>query len=96
MACYDCEDCSKSIDEGGKCTRFEYDCPFTIVAKYDAEKLKSIRAAIKKISDAVEDLKNFDSEYGYMEDEISFISCRVSDVADKVSEDIEKEWNEIK
>lgn len=30
MACYDCEDCSKSIEYGGKCERFEYDLNTTV------------------------------------------------------------------
>lgn len=38
MACYDCEECSRSVSEGGKCTRFEYNCPFSIIKKYDSEK----------------------------------------------------------
>jgi hypothetical protein len=54
MACYDCEDCSKNIEHGGNYKRFEYDYSFTIVEKYDSEKLKSIRNAIEKISDAIE------------------------------------------
>ena len=56
MACYDCEDCSRSIEYGGKCKRFEYNCPFTIVEKYDSEKLKSVRVAIDKILALRQDL----------------------------------------
>lgn len=94
MACYDCEDCSRSIEYGGKCKRFEYNCPFTIVKKYDSEKLKSIRAAIEKISEAIEQLKKLDTE-DYMEDEISSVSFQLSILGDRIDEDIEKEWNEI-
>lgn len=94
MACYDCEDCSRSIGYGGKCKRFEYNCPFTIVEKYDSEKLKSIRVAIGKISEAIEQLKELDTE-DYMEDEINSVAFQLSILEDKIDEDIEKEWNEI-
>lgn len=94
MACYDCEDCSRSVEYGGKCKRFEYNCPFLIVEKYDAEKLKSIREAISKISQAIEQLKELDTEE-YMEDEINSVSFQLSLLEDKVDEDTEKEWNEI-
>lgn len=95
MACYDCEDCSKSAEYGGKCKRFEYNCPFVIVEKYGSEKLKSIRTAIEKISEAIEQLKELDTEY-YMEDEINSVSFQLSLLEDKVDEDTENEWNEIK
>lgn len=95
MACYDCEECSRSVSEGGKCTRFEYNCPFSIIKKYDSEKLKAIRASISTIENAIEQLKELDSEY-YMEDEINSVSFQLSLLEDKVNEEIEKEWNEIK
>ena len=94
MACYDCEDCSRSVEYGGKCKRFEYNCPFLIVEKYDKEKLKSIRKAIKEIRQAIEQLIELDSDY-YMEDEINSVAFQLSLLKDKVDEDIEKEWNEI-
>jgi hypothetical protein len=95
MACYDCEDCSKSIEYGGNCKHFEYNCPFTIVEKYDSEKLKSIRNAIEKILKDIEQLTELDNEE-YMEDEISSVKFQLSLLLDKVDEDIEKEWNEIR
>ena len=94
MACYDCEECSRSIYEGGKCTRLEYNCPFLIVEKYNTEKLKSIRLAIGKISETIEQLKELDTE-GYIEDDINSVSFQLSLLEDKVDEDTEKEWNEI-
>lgn len=95
MACYDCEDCSRSVEYGGKCKRFEYNCPFGIVENYDSEKLKSIREAIKTISEAIDRLKELDSEE-YMEDEISSLKSQLSMLEDKVDEDTEKEWDEIR
>lgn len=95
MADYDCEYCSKSTDCGGKCNRFEYNCPFLIVEKYDSEKLKLIREVVEEISESIERLRELDSEE-YMEDEISSIKFQLSLFEDKISEDTEKEWNAIK
>lgn len=61
---------------------------------YDSKKLKSVRTAIRKISEAIKQLKELDTEY-YMEDEISSVSLQLSLLEDKIDEDIEKEWNEI-
>lgn len=94
MACYDCEDCSRNISYGGKCKRFEYDCPFGIVAKYDSEKLSKIREATRSISAAIENLKELDNKE-YMEEETNGITFQLSLLEDKISEDIEKEWKEI-
>ena len=94
MACYDCEECSKSINYGGKCKRFEYNCPFDLVEKYENKDLHRIRDAIKNISKSIAELKNLDKDY-YMEDEISSIEFQVSLLADKVDEETEKEWEEI-
>lgn len=94
MACYDCEECSKSINYGGKCKKFEYNCPFVLVEKYEYKDLNRIREAIKNISKSIAELKNLDEEC-YMEDEISSIEFQVSLLADKVDEETEKEWKEI-
>ena len=94
MACYDCEECSKSINYGGKCKRFEYNCPFVLVEKYGNQDLDKIRDAIKNISKSIAELKNLDEEC-YMEDEIASIEFQVSLLADKVDEETEKEWKEI-
>lgn len=94
MACYDCEECSKSINYGGKCKKFEYNCPFVLVEKYEYKDLNRIREVIKNISKSIAELKNLDEEC-YMEDEISSIEFQVSLLADKVNEETEKEWKEI-
>lgn len=94
MACYDCEECSKSINYGGKCKKFEYNCPFVLVEKYENRDLNRIRETIKNISKSIAELKNLDEEC-YMEDEISSIEFQVSLLADKVDEETEKEWKEI-
>lgn len=94
MACYDCEDCSKSVEYGGKCKRFEYNCPFLIVEKYNSDELQPMREAIKKISEAIDELKRLDTKE-YLDDEISSVSFQLSLLEDKVDEDTEKEWKEI-
>lgn len=94
MADYDCDYCSRSIEYGGKCDHFEYNCPFSVVEKYDSEKLKVIRSTIDEISEAIEKLKARDVEY-CIRDEIDSILFQLSLLEDKVDEDTEKEWNRI-
>lgn len=94
MACYDCEECSKSIEYGGKCKRFEYNCPFVLIEKYKKENLNEIRTAINRISESIDKLKSIDDDC-YMEDEISSIEFQISLLKDKTDENIEMEWQEI-
>lgn len=94
MGCYDCEECSKSIEYGGKCKRFEYNCPFVLIEKYKKENLNEIRTAINRISESIDKLKSIDDDC-YMEDEISSIEFQISLLKDKTDENIEREWQEI-
>lgn len=94
MGCYDCEECSKSIEYGGKCKRFEYNCPFVLIEKYKKENLNEIRTAINRISESIDKLKSIDDNC-YMEDEISSIEFQISLLKDKTDENIEREWQEI-
>lgn len=94
MGCYDCEECSKSIEYGGKCKRFEYNCPFVLIEQYKKENLNEIRTAINRISESIDKLKSIDDDC-YMEDEISSIECQISLLKDKTDENIEMEWQEI-
>lgn len=94
MACYACEDCPKNVDYGGKCTRYEYNCPFGVVENYDSEKLTLIREQVRKISEAIVKLKELDDE-NYLECEINSVQAEISNIEDKIDEDIEKEWKEI-
>ena len=95
MACYDCEDCSKHIDNGGKCSHFEYNCPFTTVEKYDTKNLQIIRNVVQSMLETVAQLNELDTD-DCMEDEISSISFQLSFLEEKISEETEKEWNQIK
>lgn len=75
MACYDCEDCPRQIDNGGKCNEWEYNCPFkhligydekdTLDKKHDLEVAKDFNNKIKiLISEFKNDLKD---DYNYEE-----------------------------
>jgi hypothetical protein len=94
MACCDCDDCLRNVECGGKCERFEYNCPFVVVENYDHEELRTMRTAVEEISEAIERLAELDSKE-YMEEMISGIKIQLSYLSDAVNEDIEKEWNEI-
>ena len=95
MACYDCEDCPRSVDYGGKCNQFESDCPFVIVENYNSDELNSIKKAIKKISVAVKKLKELDTKE-YLGNEVNGILFYISNLEDFVSEDTKKEWEKIR
>ncbi|WP_461818146.1 hypothetical protein [Faecalimonas sp.] len=94
MACYDCEECSKNISNGGKCNRFEYNCPFLAVEKYNTEKIVKLRNKIKMISDSVLQLLELDSEE-FFEDEISMIRNQLVEMEEKVSEELVEKWKKI-
>ena len=94
MADYNCDYCSFSVEAGGKCDRFEYDCPFQVVQNSDFSKLNLIRKVVNDISDSVQKLKELDENWG-MESEISCIESQLSDIKCKVSEDTENEWKQI-
>ena len=94
MACYDCEGCPRSVDYGGKCNRFESDCPFVIVENYNSNELNSIKMAIKEISVAVKKLKELDTKE-YLENEINGILFYISNLESFISEDTKKEWKKI-
>ena len=94
MACYDCEECSKNIEYGGKCDRFEYNCPFSLVKTFKKKELIEIRNVIKHILEFVEQLKKLDTNCD-MEDDLRSIEFQISLLTDKVDEDAEKEWLKI-
>lgn len=59
MACYDCEDCKHSENEGGLCTHFEYDCIFSHLPTKESspEKKQSFDSA-KEMLKALETIFN--------------------------------------
>ena len=94
MACYDCDDCPRHVDYGGKCTHFTYNCLFSAVSQYDANRLNLMRKATDTISKAIEQLKELDTEY-CLEDKIDSIRFQLLLLTEDIDEDTEKEWNEI-
>ena len=95
MADYDCEYCPKHIDNGGKCVRFEYNCPFYIIQQYDSEKIEMMRELAQKIAQNVERLEELDSKYA-IESDISGLKFHIDNMLnDKLDEKLEKEWNRI-
>lgn len=94
MADYDCGYCSKSIEHGGKCEYWAYNCPFNVVQHYDSEQLKQMREAVKGVNEAIEKLVELDTDE-WMEDEIHSLKSSIGDLEDKISERLENEWNRI-
>ena len=95
MACYDCENCKHSSYYGGKCNRFEYNCSFIVVENYSSDKLETIRNIVQDMRESIKKLQEIDEDCGLMFDEIYSINSSLIELKDKVSAEIEQEWNEI-
>ena len=95
MACYDCEDCKHNSYYGGKCNRFEYNCPFIVVENYSSDKLETIRNIVPDRRESIKKLQEIDEDRGLMFDEIYSVNSSLIELKDKVSTEIEQEWNEI-
>lgn len=94
MAYYDCEYCSKHIDNGGKCVRFEYNCPFYTIQQYSSEKIKMMRELVQEIAQNVERLEELDSRY--VISDISGLKFHIGNILDDIlDENLVKEWNGI-
>lgn len=102
MACYDCEDCSKHKDYGGKCDRWEYNCPFSHLKGWNEDEKKKVDEDIKialelktELSGLLNKYKDkFNEEYNYS-DIFSQLNFAYSNLEDMVDEELIKEWNEI-
>lgn len=103
MACYDCEDCSKHKDSGGKCTRWEYNCPFSHLKGWNIEEEREVEEDIKTSLELKQDLKalldkykeKFNQEYNY-DSIINQLNHAYSELEEMTDEELIKEWNEIK
>lgn len=103
MACYDCEDCGRHKYHGGKCERWEYDCPFSHLEGYDKEEQGQIDEDVKTSLELKQDLKNllakyekkFNLNWNY-EDIIEHLKFAYTDLEDMTDEELIKEWNKIK
>lgn len=69
MACYDCEDCSLHHENGGRCKRFEYDCPFDLYMSLndypvEAAKIHSLLNEIKFAEKKIQEITDIIHVYG--------------------------------
>ena len=98
MACYDCEDCSLWRENGGKCTRFEYDCPFQFYEELfnHKDETEQINILIKNIIDAndkIQEILTSINVYGI--DTLDYFSHAVDELKEHINNDMYKEWLEI-
>lgn len=93
MADYDCEYCGKSINNGGKCSKFEYNCPFSIVSNYDEEIIKKFQIGFKTISNTIDEMMKLDTEFHF--DELEYLKEIVEEKSEIVSEKLLTEWTEM-
>lgn len=94
MACYDCDDCQYRISKGGKCKRFEYTCPYSLVSFTKIENVKEIQNKAKQIELLIESIKTLDED-GMLSDEISTLKNGLVDILEFSSEQMIEEWQEI-
>lgn len=94
MACNDCEDCVRHENYGGKCTRWEYDCPFRNLSNLNESQRKKIKETISIVKNVKCDMKDMD----YI-DNLDYIMSLYNTIIDELEclVDIEllKEWEEI-
>lgn len=94
MACYDCEDCNKHINNGGKCKQFEYNCPYDLVDSININSVKQIQEKAKEIERLIKDIESLDAE-GTLWNEISNLRIGLNEIIDYSSDDIIVQWREI-
>lgn len=94
MACYDCEDCNEHIDNGGKCTKFEYDCVYSLVENTDKEIVNQIHEKAILIQKLLDEIKDLDSE-SMLYYEVSSLKNTLEDIIESSSEQMLNEWDEI-
>lgn len=98
MACYDCEDCSHSKEYGGKCTRFEYNCPFDFYSTFskDADsrhQIESLIADIIKANDKIQSIVDKSHCYGVRA--LDALDFAVRGISDGINSDLSDEWETI-
>lgn len=96
MACYDCEDCNLHIEHGGKCRRFEYDCPFDLYWCLDkfpveAAKIVSLLNEIKCADKRIQEIVDRTHSYGIRA--LDNLHWAISNLDDDIAS--AEEWAEI-
>lgn len=93
MADYDCEYCGKSINNGGNCERFEYNCPFSIVSNYDEETIHQFQSSFNTILNEIEKMENLDIKGCFYE--LDYLKSTIEEKQTFISEEVLVEWKEI-
>ena len=62
---------------------------------YSSDKLETIRNIVQDMRESIKKLQEIDEDRGLMFDEIYSINSSLIELKDKVSAEIEQEWNEI-
>lgn len=94
MACYDCECCNKHINNGGKCKKFEYNCPYDLIDNTDVDSVKQIHSKAKEIERLIKDIESLDTE-GMLWNEISNLRNGLVDIIDYSDDKAIDEWLKI-
>jgi archaellum component FlaC len=102
MAGNDCEDCNKHRYAGGKCDRWEYNCPFSHLRGFNKEEQEKIDQDIKmvtefknKLNELINEYKDkFNDPHNYKEI-LQQLKFAYSNLEDMVSEELINEWKEI-
>ena len=93
MADYDCEYCEKSINNGGKCSKFEYNCPFSIVSNYDEETIHQFQSSFNKILSEIEKMEKLDIKGSFYE--LDYLKSTIEEKQELISEELLEEWTEM-
>lgn len=94
MASYVCKNCSDNKWNGGKCCRFEYSCPFSVVESYDSSELNIFREEINTMQKSIDNIQELD-KFDILDVEIQNLKVIVSEIEEQITTKIEDEWNEI-
>lgn len=81
MACYDCEDCNYHVNNGGKCNKFEYNCPYNLINSTNIDNVKQIQNKAIEIQRLIKGIESLDEE-GILWDEISSIRSKLGKIID--------------
>lgn len=95
MACYDCEDCNKHINNGGKCNKFEYDCPYDLIRFSNVKDVNKINDKALQIEKLLKEIDDLDIE-GNLSECIASINNDLVDIIDYSKINTIMEWEEIK
>lgn len=97
MAEYACEYCSNSIEEGGSCTLWEYECPYSLVKYLSEEQVLQIQKNVEKLKTVLKDLEDINSklDLNSLDGYISGIKSRVNELDEMVSAETLKKWKSL-